>query len=194
MHNEVAVRALVRWLPLALAASILCALGYALVQQDLRQGANDPQIQIAEDLAASLADGATLPGALPGASRVDLSTSLAPFVIVYTASGSVASSTGQLDGAVPQLPSGVLAAAAHHEDRLTWQPAPGVRVAAVVVRYGGEHPGFVLAGRSLREVERRETASGATAFAAWLLTIVVTFGACCATAWVERATGERWSS
>ncbi len=37
---------------------------------------------------------------------------------------------------------------------------PGVRNAVVVVRYGGEHPGFVLAGRSLREVEQRVSVMG----------------------------------
>jgi len=43
----------------------------------------------------------------------------------------------------------------HGEDRITWQPEPGVRSATVVTSYGGAHPGFVLAGRSLRLVEER---------------------------------------
>ena len=38
------------------------------------------------------------------------------------------------------------------EDRLTWQPEPGVRSATVVVHYQGAQAGFVMAGRSLREV------------------------------------------
>src|SRR5258708_5293251 len=46
------------------------------------------------------------------------------------------------------------------EKRVSWQPilgiTRGVRIAAVVERVGGAHPGFVLAGRSLREVEVRE--------------------------------------
>jgi hypothetical protein len=42
-----------RWLPLAVAITILAGLVYATVQQSLRQGANDPQIQLAEDTAAA---------------------------------------------------------------------------------------------------------------------------------------------
>jgi hypothetical protein len=42
------------------------------------------------------------------------------------------------------------------ERRFTWQPEPEVRLASVLVEYDGANPGFVLAGRSLREVERLE--------------------------------------
>ncbi len=41
------------------------------------------------------------------------------------------------------------------EDRITWQPEPGIRSAVVVVHYTGATPGYVMAGRSLREVEWR---------------------------------------
>jgi hypothetical protein len=42
------------------------------------------------------------------------------------------------------------------ETRFTWQPAPGVRAAAVLTAYHGSAPGYVLAGRSLRETEMLE--------------------------------------
>jgi hypothetical protein len=42
------------------------------------------------------------------------------------------------------------------ETRFTWQPAAGVRAAVVVTSYGGASPGYVLAGRSLRETELLE--------------------------------------
>jgi hypothetical protein len=42
------------------------------------------------------------------------------------------------------------------ETRFTWQPAPGVRAAAVLTGYRGPASGYVLAGRSLRETEMLE--------------------------------------
>ena len=56
----------------------------------------------------------------------------------------------------------------HGEERLSWQPRRGVRIAAVVQRVGGAHPGFVLAGRSLREVEDREEQVLQMAGATWI--------------------------
>jgi hypothetical protein len=145
------------WLPLAAVTTLLCGLVYLAAQQSLRQGANDPQIQMAEDAAAALAGGGTPESMLPVA-RVEISTSLAPFMVIYSDTGEPLVSSGLLHGAVPLLPSGVLDYTRQNgEDRVSWQPESGVRIAAVVVAYDGAQPGFVLAGRSLREVEKRES-------------------------------------
>jgi hypothetical protein len=45
------------------------------------------------------------------------------------------------------------------ENRITWEPKEGVRIAAVIKRFEGKTAstsGFVLAGRSLDEVEKRQ--------------------------------------
>jgi hypothetical protein len=42
------------FLPLAVLATCLAGLIYAVIQEDLRTGANDPQQQLAEDAAAQL--------------------------------------------------------------------------------------------------------------------------------------------
>jgi uncharacterized protein YacL len=55
------------------------------------------------------------------------------------------------------------------ENRITWQPREGVRIAAVIVSYQN---GFVLAGRNLREVEIRETQVTQFAGLAWILAII----------------------
>jgi hypothetical protein len=160
------VRSLRVWLPIAVAVTLLSGLVYTLVQQDLRQTANDPQIQMAEDTAAQLAAGAAATSLVPSA-RVDIAASLATFIIIYDHNGRVSASSAMLDGTTPALPAGVLSSArTSGEDTVTWEPRSGVRVAAVVVpvRTGGS----VLAGRSLREVELRESdLLGATALA-WL--------------------------
>ncbi len=142
------------WLPLAVAIVLLAGIVYGSGQQLLRQGANDPQIQMAEDAAAALGSGQ----ALPETGQVDMATSLAPYLIVFDARGNPVSGSARLHGALPKVPLGVLQAARRSgENRVTWQPEAGVRSAAVIVPTGGRQPGYVLAGRSLREVEARES-------------------------------------
>ena len=139
------------FLPLALIITLLCGLVYISGQQILRQGANDPQIQIAEDSAARLESGEK-PENIFSSQKIDISRSLAPFVIVYDKSGKVTFASGILEDRIAVLPTGVLADS-RLENRTTWEPAEGVRIATVVVPYKN---GYVLAGRSLREVEKRE--------------------------------------
>jgi hypothetical protein len=143
------------WLVVALVATAFCSLIYAAVQQTLRQGANDPQIQMAEDIASALENGESVASVMP-TNQVDLSSSLGTFVILFDDRGNQTASSGRLHGQSPQLPGGVLEyVRKHSEDRLTWQPEPGVRIATIVREYKGANPGFVLSGRSMREVERR---------------------------------------
>jgi hypothetical protein len=169
-------RTLVAWLPFAVALTVLAGLAYALDQSNLRQGADDPQIQLAEDAAARLAAGAPVATVVPHTGApVDIARSLAPFVIVYDTADRPLASTAILDGATPLLPVGVSASARQREDRVTWQPRDGVRVAAVVVSFSG---GTVVAGRSLREVESREDDALVVAGLAWLTCLVLTLAAC----------------
>jgi hypothetical protein len=145
------------WLPLATAVILLSGLIYLVAQQSLRSGANDVQIQIAEDAAQALASGQPAAAVFaPG--KIDIASSLAPFVVVYDRNGTLLASNAVLHDQSPVLPKGVLEYTfQHHQDRVTWQPESGVRIAAVVVAVPGEAGGFVLAGRSLREVENRES-------------------------------------
>lgn len=160
------------WLPLALVLTACCALVCVTEQQNLRQSANDPQIQMAEDAAVALAAGRPAQAVVP-AGRVEIARSLAPFLIVFNAAGRVEASSAVLQGQLPSLPAGLLdSTRTLGEDRVTWQPAAGVRIAAVLVRVDGPQPGFVLAGRSLREVELRETQVYRFAALTWLLAAV----------------------
>jgi hypothetical protein len=145
-----------RWLPLAAAIVVLSGTIYIASHQVLRQSANDPQIQMARDAAAALEKGAVPASVVTRGVSVDLNTSLAPFISVYDESGLSLESTGVLSGKPPVPPKGVFDyTRANREDRITWQPEPDVRLAIVVVHYGGSRPGFVIAGRSLAETERR---------------------------------------
>ena len=162
------------WLPLAIAIAGLCGLVYLTVQQSLRMGANDPQIQMAEDAASSLNAGGSVDSVVP-TTKVEISDSLAPFLIVFDNSGKVLASSATLHGAVPTYPMGVLDSTRQQgQDRVTWQPEAGVRMATVVVPYTN---GFVMAGRSLTEVEKRESQaeqlSGLAMLAIWAATLFV---------------------
>ena len=162
-------RAIALFLVPAVLATLAAGLVFVTTQQVLRLGANDPQLQLAEDAAAALDAGAT-PDVVVGAAKVDVATSLAPFVVVFDAAGHALATDGALDGAAPVPPSGVLAsAAAGTPNMVTWQPRAGVRVATVTVRWKG---GTVFAGRSLREVERRVDLVLVLCGGAWAATVV----------------------
>ena len=166
MRSPLVRRALAFFLPVAVLATLCCGLVYTAVQQDLRMGANDPQLQLAEDAARAL-DGGAQPSTLVGSTKVDVATSLAPFVVIFDASGNVLATDGQLDGHDPVPPPGVLDAARQNPpNKVTWEPRAGVRIASVTVPW---HGGTVLAGRSLREVERQEDNILLVAAAAWLV-------------------------
>lgn len=137
-------------------AGVVTLFVYAAIQQALRQSANDPQIRMAEDGASALARGVS-PHDISGNGQVNGASSLAPFVLILSPNGSVEAASGNFDGKIITPPAGSLAVARRqHETRFTWSPRSGVRQAAVVVWNGGAHPGFVVAARSLREVEVRE--------------------------------------
>lgn len=170
MNRRIAARALLVWLPVAAAAAVLSVLSYGNTQQALRQSANQPQVQLAQDAARQLDSGTSAADVVPP-TQVDVARSLAPFLIVYDAKGQVVASSGQVDGSTPPLPDGVLdaaKAAAGRGDRITWQPADNVRIAAVVIPY---RDGAVLAGRSLSEIEAEESHALQVALAGCLVAL-----------------------
>jgi hypothetical protein len=143
---------------------------YAIPQQVLRNGANDPQIQLATDAVAQLESGTPFSEAIPAA-NVDMARSLAPFLIAYDDQGKPLVSQAKLNGEIPVLPAGVFDHVRQHgEERVSWRPVLGrsLRIAAVVERVAGPHPGFVLAGRSLREEEARQNQVEQMAGLTWL--------------------------
>jgi hypothetical protein len=188
-------------LVLAGLATVLALALNTIPQQVLRLGANDPQIQMATDLAAALSRFGVMDGLRQGALSnngsggvVDMSKSLAPFLIVYDNQGRPVGSTAQLGGQTPTPPAGVFDYVRQHgEERVSWQPVlgnvRGVRVAAVVERVEGAQPGFVLAGRNMREVEAREHLVGQLAALAWLAMLGLIFVATAVFGWFTRPRG-----
>lgn len=171
------------WLPLAVAISGLCGLVYLAVQQNIRSGADDPQIQIAGGVTENLNSGQDPTKIIPNF-NIDISKSLDVFVAVFDNDGKVKASSAQLNNLV--VPEGVFNYVRNHgENRFTWQPTAGVRSAVVVTKY---KDGFVLVGRSLREVERREDRLLQQVGLAWAAIMAATFFA---TAFLEFAVSKK---
>lgn len=109
--------------------------------------------------------------------EVDIARSLAPYLMVFDPNGNVQASNAVLHGQVPNLPKGVFDYTRQHgEDRISYQPEPGVRSAVVVVAVNGGRDGFVLAGRSLREVEKRVDQLTLTTGLLWALAMAASLG------------------
>ncbi len=166
-----------KWLSGIVFAILILTLSYGVIyfayQQILRQGANDPQIQMAEDYSDQLSSGESL-SIFTGLKLVDIDKSLSPYVMVYDDKGTLKFSSARFNGNIPTIPSGVLEYTKNHiEDRVTWQPSIGVRQAIVVKYYKGNNNGFVVAGRSLREVEIREDNLTKQLFFLWVISVVV---------------------
>jgi len=160
------------FISLVAVSTILCALIYLSIQQDMRLSANDPQIQLAEDAASYLGKGFSATSII-SPYIIDISKSLGTFFMVFNEQGKLIGSSATLDKSNPQIPAGVFAYTKKHgEDRFTWQPKDGVRIATVMNHFSGKESGFVLVGRSLREVERREDMLERDAFVFWLVTIL----------------------
>jgi hypothetical protein len=148
-------RVLLTWLPLAGLATATALTIYVVTQQVWRAAANDPQVEIARGTALALDDGQSPSDVVP-ARAVAMERSLATFVTVLDDSGRVLASSGRLRGELRAMPTGVLEHVRHEgEERVTWQPERGVRIATVVERYSAGAGGFVVVGRSLEEAQDR---------------------------------------
>ena len=149
--------------------TVLCGLIYVTVQQSHRSGANDPQLQIALDLKNAIETNQSVGKWMPGDS-MEISNSLSVFETLYNKNGEPLQSTGFLQGQAPRPPKGVFDfTMKHKEDVLTWQPRGGVRLAMVIESVNSPSIGFVAVGRSLREVEKRESALVTMVGVAWLV-------------------------
>lgn len=153
--------------PFFILFTLLCGLNYLTFQQVLRQSANDPQIQIAEDTAVNFSN-----DQIPIISnKINIDKSLSTFIIIFDKDGNVLVSSAVLNNKVPTLPDGVLQETnSKKEIRFTWQPENGVRISAVLVK---ADKGYVLAGRSLREIEKREDNLHYITLAVWIVGVVI---------------------
>lgn len=178
MKNRI-ISSFITWLPFSVVIVITYGILYVAVQQYIRQSTDEPLVQQIIDAKDKLASGdapAHITGALPA---VNMSKSLTTFVVLYDAEGKPLYSSVSLHGNIPAPPTGVLTSAlSSGENRLTWQPEPSARSAIVVqpCTIAGR-PGYILAGRSLREVEHREAFLRTQIAVGIIITLITSFAA-----------------
>jgi hypothetical protein len=153
-------------------ATILFGTIYVVAQQLDRLSANDAPLRLASQVAAELREGQTT--TLDAQPHVDLSRSLAAFVVVEDAQGQASDGSGYVKGSLVSLPTGVLASAAKSgQDDVTWQPASGLRFATVTLKVGDQ---FVSAGQSLTPSEERDGTVQLLVGSGWLVSMLVLGG------------------
>jgi hypothetical protein len=160
------------WLPRVasiIVATILFGTIYVVALQLDRLSANDAPLRLASQVAAELREGQMT--TLKAQPHVDLSRSLAAFVVVEDAQGQPTGGSGFLRGSLVSLPTGVLANAAKSgQDDVTWQPASGLRFATVTLKVGDQ---FVSAGQSLGPSEARDATVQLLVGLSWLVAMLV---------------------
>ncbi len=143
------------WIPLAAAITLVCGIIYITLQQSTRLEANELSASLAVDAANALEAGLPVAAVLPPG-KIDLAQSLSAVVVVFDAQGLPLASNASLGGRLPTVPPGVFSYVDENgEDRITWQPAAGVRLAAVIRPVSGSSASYVLGAHSLREAENR---------------------------------------
>ena len=178
---------LAAWIIGVIVATFTLGTVYVVAQQLDRQAADQVGAQLATQVASELSAGSSATiDALP---RVDLAASLAPFVVVYDASGHPVSGNGYLDGRLAEPPSGVISAAASDgSNHVSWQPRPGLRFATVEIRSGDR---VVMGAQSLIPTEQRADRLGMLVAFAWLGTMIVIGLVALAFWWLDRAQAAR---
>ncbi len=161
---------------LVLVLTLLGGVAAVTTQQMLRRGADQPQLQMVERYSRKISDGAA-PAAVIPVGHIDVAESLEPFLIFYNDGFEPLTSDAFLGSQPPVPPLGVFQQTRLHGSiRLTWQPRPGVRIAMVTRRIDGPHPGFLLAGRSLRVVEEYESDLYRMTMIGWVLVVALLAG------------------
>ncbi|MBS1599438.1 MAG: hypothetical protein JST75_14525 [Bacteroidetes bacterium] len=160
------------YLTAAAVITVIILLIYVAVQQNYRSGADDPQLQIARDINNRLHRGASIQKYMNDS--INLESSQEVFTALYDSNAAPIKSSGFLNERVPQLPPGVFAfVKANGEERVTWQPKPGVRMATVVLRAALPSIAYIVVGRSLQEVEIREQNLRNSVFICWVISMAL---------------------
>ncbi len=164
------------WVVLAAISTVLVGLVYATVQQNYRQNANDPQIEITQEISGAIAKGAPIDQIIPpGANSTDIKTSLSAFAMIFDKDGKVTGSSAKLNDKDPVPPKAVLESSKKKgRSLLTWEPEAGTRIAAVIVPVkSGDTDAYVLAGRNIREVEKRENQLALLCLLGWGVLLIL---------------------
>jgi hypothetical protein len=164
------------WIAYAAIITLMCGIIYITAQQNFRMNANDPQYQMIEDAANAINNGADAKSLVTSTTNIEISKSLAPFLVIYDAAKNIIATNAILNGKALTIPPGVLTYVQKNgRDAVSWQPQPGVRLAMVAV-YASSGKGYiVVAGRSLLEIEERISILGRQVLFGWACSLAALF-------------------
>jgi hypothetical protein len=170
--------------------SLISLMVYGTMQQMLRQGINYVPVQLATD-AVNRLDSGISPKSVPLPTNIEISKSISPFVIILDQNKKVLVSSATLNGVTPVIPQGTFDyVAGSGQDRVTWQPQPGIREALVVDKYSAEgSSGYVVAGTSLKESEATTDKIGRDIFIGWVVInvfVIVAYSIICSSFFKDR--------
>lgn len=159
------VRRLLPWVLAFFLLTGICVLVGIVAQQTYRQSANDPQIQLAEEMSVAFENNqftdetlqSSFSAFIPSKIAVNLASSASPWIQVYGDSGDVLLSSAKLEtDSTVHVPKQVFEEVHKKgEYRGTWEPKKGIRQAIVITKFSGLKNGYIVVGRSLREGESR---------------------------------------
>jgi len=175
--KKVIIRSVISWLPLSVAIVCIYGIMYLVVQQYIRLSANEILTEYAENTRSKLENGMTPDSIIKEIPKIDMAKSLSPFVMIYNNARILIASSASLKENYPAIATGTLDyAEKNNGNKVTWQPQQEVRNATVILHCTKDGQGyFILAGRSLREIENREHFVLLQTFAGMMLTLFATF-------------------
>lgn len=165
-------RAITIFLTLVLLISVIFVAICVSARTVFRQNANDPQVEVTDQVASIVRQGVPLDAIVSGAEQIDLATSKALFVVVYDGDRNLVGSSATFNGDNPQIPGDALDKAKQAEDyRFDWQPDNGLKFGLVAKAIDDQ--AFVVAGRSLTEMENRAAALHLPLWIGWVAAVLV---------------------
>lgn len=166
-------RSVVIFVLLAVIITLIYGSIYGSVQQVYRSLANDPQVDVVDQLAGIIKQDIPLEAIIGEADQIEIADSKGLFVMVFDKNKNLVGSSAVLNGKALSLPSGVFDQANQDAgNRFTWEPEKGLRMAVVLKQI--DDKGYALAGRSLKETELRTNQITTMLIVAWTLSLLVT--------------------
>lgn len=136
-----------------------------------RQAANDPQIEVTEQVAKIIEQGVPLEAIISSAEVVELNDSKALFVVIYDGEKNLVASSATLDGQSLSIPAEQVALASGQDThRFDWQPKDELKFALVSKKVGDS--AYIVAGRSLAETTLRMESLRPILFGGWIVSIL----------------------
>lgn len=171
MNNKNIYNILRLWIPLAVVSAFSIGFVYFAVQQNYRLSADDQQIQISEDASNYFKNGGQISDP---PNKLEISQSLNVYYLAFDSKKKLLATSAVLHEKPAVVPDGVFDYAKNKgQNRFTWQPEKGIRVAAVLTYFKGKNEGYVLAGKSLKEVDKRTDALKTIALISWAGSLVL---------------------